>query len=364
MDMREEERRRRAARRRRQEQLRKRRARIKLMLVVFAVVVVAVVYLLLKAFSPDSEVESDKTAPIVYGKNITVLKGAEVKPEDLVEKVVEENKYELSFENEPDVNNAGVQKLVVLATDKAGNVGKVEVELNVYDDTTAPVITGTRDIAINIGSTVSYKKDVTVTDDYDTNVELVIDNSKVDLNKIGEYPVVYKAKDTAGNEASVEVVLTVVAADAPTEDMVYALCDQILSQIINDSMTDKEKAEKIYYWVHDSIGYVEDSPKDSWVEGAYRGLKDRKGDCYTYATTAKALLTRAGIKNMDIAKIPAKERHYWNLIDVGEGWYHFDTTRRKDGTIFFYWDDAKLMEYSNRNNLSHNYDRSLYPEIQ
>ena len=71
---------------------------------------------------------------------------------------------------------------------------------------------------------------------------------------------------------------------------------------------------------------------------------DRQGDCYVFACTAKVLLTRAGITNMDIEKIPAKTRHYWNLVDIGDGWYHFDTTPRKDGTIFFMWDDAKLME--------------------
>ena len=52
------------------------------------------------------------------------------------------------------------------------------------------------------------------------------------------------------------------------------------------------------------------------------------------------------------------------MIDIGEGWYHFDATRRKDGTEFFYWTDAELMEYSNANDGSHNYDPEQYPQIQ
>ena len=45
-----------------------------------------------------------------------------------------------------------------------------------------------------------------------------------------------------------------------------------------------------------------------------------------YASTAKELLTRAGIKNMDIVKAAVNPSHYWNLVDVGDGWQHFDST--------------------------------------
>ena len=55
--------------------------------------------------------------------------------------------------------------------------------------------------------------------------------------------------------------------------------------------------------------------------------------------------------------------HYWNLIDIGEGWHHFDTCRRVDGSTFFYKTDAELMAYSNSHDGTHNYDRSRYPDI-
>ena len=143
-----------------------------------------------------------------------------------------------------------------------------------------------------------------------------------------------------------------------------AEADKILATIINDSMSQYEKAKAIFNWCHNQIGYYDGTPKTNWVQGAYRGLVNRRGDCYVYAMTAKCLLTRAGIKNMDIEKIPSKTRHYWNLIDLGEGWYHFDTCRRSDGSTFFYVTDAKLMAYSNAHHGSHNYDPSKYPHIQ
>ena len=82
-----------------------------------------------------------------------------------------------------------------------------------------------------------------------------------------------------------------------------------------------------------------------------------------YACTSKVLLTRAGIANIDIVKIPTRTSHYWNLVNVGDGWYHFDTTPRKDHPVIFMWTEAQMMEYSGRHYNSHNYDHSLYPVV-
>ena len=67
---------------------------------------------------------------------------------------------------------------------------------------------------------------------------------------------------------------------------------------------------------------------------------------------------------MDIEKIPAKTRHYWNLVDIGDGWYHFDSTPRKDKSEFFLLTDAELEAYSSTHKNTHIFDRSLYPEIK
>ena len=66
---------------------------------------------------------------------------------------------------------------------------------------------------------------------------------------------------------------------------------------------------------------------------------------------------------MDIEKIPAKSRHYWSLVDIGDGWLHFDSCPRVVWHDFCLITDAELMEYSNANNLSHNYDKSKYPKV-
>lgn len=308
----------------------------------------------------------DTVAPKVSTQDQFAWVGGEVAPEAFLASVEDATATTVSFEKAPDLSRAGTQTVAINVTDEGGNTTQAEAELNVMEDTEPPVISGVKDLTVAVGGSISYKKGVTVTDNRDENVELTVDTSKVDLNKKGSYTVTYKAVDAAGNEATATATVHVKAASAETatEDVVNAKADEILASITNDSMSQYEKAKAIFFWCHEKIGYYDGTPKTDWVQGAYRGLVERRGDCYVYAMTAKCLLTRAGIKNMDIEKIPAKTMHYWNLIDLGDGWYHFDTCRRADGTYFFYTTDEELMAYSKSHHNSHNYDASRYPDIQ
>lgn len=308
----------------------------------------------------------DTVAPKVEAQNQTAWIGDEIQPEQFLASVEDATSTKAEFDKPPDLSSTGTQTVKIKVTDEGGNVTEVQAELEVIEDTEPPVISGVKDLTVAEGGSVSYKKDVTVTDNRDQNVELTVDASAVNLNKKGDYEVYYKAVDSAGNETTVTATVHVKAAsvETATEEMVNAKADEILATIINDSMSEYDKAKAIFWWCHDKIGYYDGTPKTNWVQGAYRGLVERKGDCYVYAMTAKCLLTRAGIKNMDIEKIPAKTMHYWNLIDLGDGWYHFDTCRRADGTYFFYTTDEELMNYSKAHHNSHNYDPSKYPEIQ
>lgn len=239
-----------------------------------------------------------------------------------------------------------------------------EKEAPPLKDQEPPVIEGVTELTVSMGSTVSYKRGVTVTDNSGGAVDLTVDTSQVDLNTVGTYPITYIARDEAGNVTEVPSFIHVEEPVSATEMQVNEAADEILAEITTEDMTEYEKAEAIFFWVHDTISWSDHSPKDDWVQGAYQGLIEKKGDCYVYAMASKCLLTRAGIKNMDIAKIPTSTEHYWNLIDLGDGWYHFDATRRKDKTYFFYTSDDELMNYSRNHYDSHNYDPSQYPEIQ
>ncbi len=282
--------------------------------------------------------------------------------EDFVTRVEDATAVSMAFREEPDLSYAGTQLLELVFTDEGGNETVRTVKLTLVEDVEPPVIKGAGDLLVYIGDGVSYRKNVTVEDNCPEGLQLTVDTERVNLREAGVYPVVYTASDAAGNTASVTVNLTVIAREH-TIDEVNALADAVLASIITPEMSDWDKALAIYNYIRRNVGYINHSEKGDWVRAAYEGLARRQGDCYVYACTAKALLTRAGIKNMDIAKIPTRREHYWNLVDVGDGWYHFDTTPRTDHTVFFMWTDAQLMEYSNIHYRSHNYDPTAYPEI-
>lgn len=231
-------------------------------------------------------------------------------------------------------------------------------------DTSPPLIEGAKDISIFLGDTISYKKGITVTDNVDVDVQLEIDNSKVDRNKLGEYTVVYKATDSSGNSTSQEIIVTVEEKiNLEIKDDTYAFADDVLGQITSSAMTDREKAWNIYEWVKNNISYIGHSEKTDWISGAYTGFTEKTGDCYIFFATTKALLTRADIPNIDITRVGGKTNHYWHLVDIGQGWYHYDTTPQKDYLQVFLLTDEEVAAYTARSD--HNYysfDESLYPE--
>jgi len=89
-------------------------------------------------------------------------------------------------------------------------------------DTTPPTITlkGDNPQIIELGE--SYQElGEEVSDNVDTNPILEIDSSKIDVSKLGEYQVIYRAKDSAGNESSstrvVKVIKRIVKTIEPLE---------------------------------------------------------------------------------------------------------------------------------------------------
>ena len=308
----------------------------------------------------------DTTHPVFTVKHVEGYVGKALEASAFVDSVTDMTAVTYSYAQEPDWSKEGSGSAQVTVTDAGGNATTELVTYKLKKDTVAPEVSLSV-IDIIIGEPVSYKKAVGYSDNADKKEELKleVDNSKVDPSKVGTYKVVYTVTDTAGNSTTKTGTVKVLA-EKPIyydQDVVNAKADEILAGILKDDMTQLEKAKAIYNWVHSKIGYISHSEKGDMVRGAYEGLFVRRGDCFVYACTSKVLLTRAGIKNMDIVKSKVNPAHYWNLVDVGDGWYHFDATPRKDKTVFFMWTDEQLKKYSESHKDTHIYDASLYPEI-
>lgn len=304
----------------------------------------------------------DTIPPAGQAVNVSGYLLASRTPEEFVTAVEDATQVSYAWQQEPDVTKAGTQEVGVILRDEGGNETVVTAQLTLKEDTEPPVITGVRDIEILTGEGISYRRGVEVTDNCPDGLELTVDSSAVNSDVEGVYEAVYEAKDLAGNTATATITVTV-RARKYSEEEINRLADAVLEEIIKPDMTQLDKVQAIYNYNMSHIGYISHSEKGDWTQAAYEGLVNHQGDCFVYASTAKVLLTRAGITNMDIAKIPAETSHYWNLVDIGEGWYHLDTTPRKDHPRIFMWTDEQLMEYSANHKNSHNYDHSLYPEV-
>lgn len=308
----------------------------------------------------------DTTAPKAEAAEVVTDKGVLPDPLDCVTNIVDATNVTASYKTKPDVSKNGKASGVVLLVDEAGNKTSIAVTINIWSDEEAPVITGTSDKVITVGSTVSYRKDVTVTDNFDENPTLDIDSSAVNRNKVGSYQVVYTATDASGNVATKTITVTVVEEQEVSidEQTIYALAQKVLDQITNESMSDMEVAFAIYKWANRNISYVNTSDKSSWLIGAYQAFTEKSGDCYNYFAAAKALFNVAGIENADVVKSDTSHSiHYWSLINLGDGWYHVDCTPRKGtGDLFFMVTDAELEAYSKEHNNSHIFDTTAYPE--
>ena len=304
----------------------------------------------------------DTVAPKGVAQDATAWLGNELDPMAVLQSVEDATEVTGAWVKAPDVNTEGRQEVIVRITDAGGNSQKLSAAVTVKKDTEAPKINGAVNLGICLGETVSYRKNVTVTDNCDEQVEIKVDTSKVDLKKVGEYPVVYSATDKAGNTATVEITLTVSDISG---DEVNVLADKLLAEITTPEMTKKEICRAIYDWGRTKIAYVGTSDKSSVWRGAYDGFTKKRGDCYTYYAVAAVLFDRLGIPNMMVERVGGTERHYWCLVDIGEGWYHFDCSPRRKG---HYVDtclvpDSVLEKYSEEEIPGYyDFDHSLYPE--
>ena len=202
------------------------------------------------------------------------------------------------------------------------NLGGREIPCRVgIPDKTKPVITGVHDIEVMPDTSILYKEGVSVSDNLDKDVKLEIE-SDVISSQPGTYTVTYRAKDKSGNETTETATVRIKSAE---EEYVVQRADEILAQILTPDMTKREQAKAIYNWIRSNMRYAAAPHTDDPIEGAHHGFTLGHGDCFTYYAVSEALLTRAGIDNMKIQRVPESPvDHFWNLVNVGDGWYHFD----------------------------------------
>lgn len=299
---------------------------------------------------PVLEVEAENTAYLGYPQAA----------ESFVKSGFDATGYTCTFEAEPDWEREGEQTVTLLATDEAGNISKYPFTLHLKQDDVPPEILYVQNLNGYIGESVSYLKTVVCEDNCDGTLSVQVDTSGVNIYKAGTYTVVYRAQDTAGNVAESKCTLTLVEARI-TEEQFEAAVNACYDSIITEDMTLKEKGYAIFQYTNQNIRYKASSDKKDWKYEAWRGITTGRGDCFTFCSVARALLEKAGADVQVVTRYGGKKntRHWWLLVDLGTGYYHFDAINvgPKNYTCFMRTTEEVLKR--SRNFWSFN--QSLYP---
>ena len=307
----------------------------------------------------------DTVPPVGEVRDLTLTVGEEIRPEDFIVSMSDVTELSVFFEKALNLTDEGTQEVSVALEDEGGNRTILTASLTLYDPEKKPVIRGTKNRIIYTGESIAYRTDVTVEDVMDPDVQLMIDNSNVDLDRPGIYTVVYSATDKYDRTGEASILVTVQERPENYGDRLalQERTEEILSELIYDGMTDIEKAFEIYVWVRKNIPWNNTrTPRDD-VEEALAGMNGESGDCYTHAITCKKLLDAAGVENIMMERKPGPGQHYWLMVRINDDWYHMDPSPIYTSEhICFLGTDGEVEEFSNTVRQGYyNYDHSRYP---
>ncbi|MBR3270708.1 MAG: transglutaminase domain-containing protein [Clostridia bacterium] len=254
----------------------------------------------------------------------------------------------------------GAQTVTLTATDSAGNTASATMTLTLVRDAEAPELYGVKDRNGYVGEPVAYLNEVFAVDTLDgEDVSITVDTSAVDYNRAGTYPVTYMATDRDGNATSLSAKITFVNSTV-TDEEVEALAKAVMAEITTPDMTRTEKLVAIYNYVRNHVRYVGTSDKTDWRKEAKRGFETARGDCFTFYSVTRALLDQTDIDYMSVERKGGRTRHYWVIVNVGTGWYHYDpilAPNHKHRCFMWTNQQCKIKPYFWR------YEESIYPEI-
>lgn len=143
----------------------------------------------------------DKTPPQFETINAKILRNNTIKAESLVKNIQDDSKTIVYFKEDYIFNEVKTYRVCVVVEDAYEN----KTEKNAYvlveeRDIEAPTIQGLEKMTVLAGDKIDLKKGIEVKDDHDKNPILTIDDSNLNLQKLGEYKVYYHVEDHNGNK--------------------------------------------------------------------------------------------------------------------------------------------------------------------
>lgn len=136
--------------------------------------------------------------------------------------------------------------------------------------------------------------------------------------------------------------------------------NRLAQELTHDKMSDLEKVRVIHDYVVRQAEYSSETSSSQY--SPYTILTERKGVCQAYAFLIYRLLQEVNIEVLYVKGQAGGSLHSWNLVKLGNEWYHLDATWN-DSIV----DGGRDIEHpyflvtDQQMNLTHSWKQSAYP---
>lgn len=252
----------------------------------------------------------DTRGPEIVVQNLNCYPWEHRDLEDFISSVTDASgDVQLRLMSELNFDTLGVQTVLIEAEDIYGNITQAEAYLSISEDHYAPSLFGLEDLTVEKHSTPDYLSGVEVYDNIDTDCEIVVDASGVDVDTAGTYYAVYTVTDSSLNTTTVKRKIIV----NHDEEDVKLLVESIAAELSDDPEELRDYVRGIIY----SSSWGGDDP-------VWFGFTKWAGNCYVHAVCLKALFDAKGIESQVIWV--TDKTHYWLVVKIGDVWRHIDPT--------------------------------------
>lgn len=154
----------------------------------------------------------DTTPPQFETINAKILRNETIQPELLVKNIQDDSQTIVYFKEDYLFNEIKTYRVNIIVEDAYENKTEKHAYVLVEEkDTEPPTISGVDKLTILVGDQVDLKKGIVVEDDHDKNPILTIDDSQLNIRKVGEYEVYYQVSDHYGNQQTVTRIVEVLS---------------------------------------------------------------------------------------------------------------------------------------------------------
>lgn len=154
----------------------------------------------------------DTSSPIVEVQNKKILINTTVHPMSLIKSIEDDSMVNVRFKEDYVFDEAKTYRVTLIIEDSFKNITEKNTYVLVEEkDSDAPTISSLEKMTILMDDDIDLKKGVSIKDDFDNYPSLLIDDSSLNIHKIGEYEVYYIVEDASKNKATYTRIVEVLS---------------------------------------------------------------------------------------------------------------------------------------------------------